>query len=297
MLQVLPVPDPLSRWVDAAVVVRLAPGQRESRFPAMPRAMLVMHLMRAEADAPWSVSQPPTFHTLTTKPTVYTHSGGITALGLIVRASAAACLLQRLRGAATDQSLPWSEVVGAPEARRLADELEPMDSEWTCLRALTASLGRAMEGVAADPWQQTEKLCEAVGRRGAQAGEELGIGRRQLERRCRNVLGIAPKHFERLERFHRALTSVVTQDATSLAQESLDAGYCDQSHMALDARQLGGASVLQMKSQAAPGTPWWALSTPRALLEARDQDDRRCTSQIEPITAMASDPPATTTQR
>jgi methylphosphotriester-DNA--protein-cysteine methyltransferase len=85
------------------------------------------------------------------------------------------------------------------------------------------------------------------------------------------VLGVSPKQFERLERFHRALSAVVTQDAAPLAQTALDAGYCDQSHLALDARQLGGASVREMKSLAAPGTPWWALSTPRAMRDAPDR--------------------------
>ena len=232
--------------------------------------MLVMHLMREEADSPWSVSQPPTFHTLTTEPTVYTHAGGITALGLIVRPAAAACLLHPVCGAATNQALPWRDVVGETEAVRLTEEFGPLDNEWTCLQALTASLGRAMDGVAVGQWQQTEQLCEAVGRLGAQAGEELGIGRRQLERRCRGVLGISPKHFERLERFHRALTSVVKQDAVSLAQESIDAGYYDQSHLALDSRELAGTSVLALKLQAEAHTPWWALSTPKAVQASSD---------------------------
>ncbi len=131
-----------------------------------------------------------------------------------------------------------------------------------------ASFNRAMDTVPLAHWQATERLCDAVGRDGARAGEWLGIGRRQLERRCKATLGVSPKQFERLERFHRALSAVVTQDTASLAQESLDAGYCDQSHLGLDARQLGGASMLEMKSQATPGTPWWALSTPRALQAA-----------------------------
>lgn len=263
MLQVLPVPHPVSQWADGAVLIRLGAGQQVSRFPAMPRAMLVMHLARPEGGS-WSVTQPATFHTLTTEPSEYTHAGGITALGLIVRPAAAACLLAPL----TDQSVPWREVVSAPEAARLAEEIEPLDDEFTCLRALMASFARAMDTVPLAQWQATERLCEAVGQHGANAGDLLGIGRRQLERRCKATLGVSPKQFERLERFHRALSAVVTQDAASLAQESLDAGYCDQSHLGLDARQLGGASMLEMKSQATPGTPWWALSTPRALRAA-----------------------------
>ncbi len=232
--------------------------------------MLVMHLLRGEVDAPWTVVQPPTFLTLTNEPVVYTHAAGITALGLIVRPGAAACLLGPAGGAVTNHAMAWSDVAGARESERLAEELGRLDNEGVCLRALTSSFERTMQGVAADRWHQAEQLCETVGRLGAQAGATLGIGRRQLERRCRELLGISPKRFERLERFHRALTAVVMQDAPSLAEESLNAGYCDQSHLALDARELGGASVLQMKSQATPESAWWALSTPRAMQAARD---------------------------
>lgn len=274
MLQVFRAPSPLSRWIDGAVLMRMGADQHVSRFPAMPRAMLVMHLKPAEGGA-WSVAQAATFHTLTTEPREYTHAGDIVALGLIVRPAAAACLLASAGGTLTNQTVPWRAIVGEPEAAKLAQELEPLDGEATCLRALMASFARAMDAVPAERWQQHERLCEAVGLHGAKAAELLGIGRRQLERRCAAVLGVSPKHFERLERFHRALSAVVTQDAASLAQESLDAGYYDQSHLGLDARQLGGASVLEMKSQAAPGTPWWALSTPRALAGARHMDSAR----------------------
>jgi AraC-like DNA-binding protein len=278
MLQVFAVPHPLLQWLDGAVIIRMGADQHESRFPAMPRAMLTMHLTRTATNAPWSIAQAATFHTLTTEPTAYTHEGGITALGLIVRPSAAACLLHPVGGAATNTALPWSDVVGEAEAARLAEQVDPVDNEWACLHALTASFGRAMDGVSAEHWQQTEQLCEAVGRLGAQAGVALGIGRRQLERRCRSVLGISPKHFERLERFHRALTAVVTQDDASLAQESIDAGYYDQSHLALDARELGGETVRALKLQATPHTPWWALSTPRALQVAQEPAARSSSS-------------------
>lgn len=244
--------------------MRLGADRGVSRFPAMPRAMLTIHLVRVD-DAAWSIAQPATFHTLTTQPSAYTHAGNITALGLIVRTSAAACLLGQTCEALTNQTLPWSAITGEPEAVRLAEEIVQPKTDTACLQVLIASFGRAMRSVAVSRWQQTERLCLAVGRSGAQAGEFVGLGQRQLERRCLTVLGVSPKQFERLERFHRALASVVTHNAPPLAQVALDAGYYDQSHLALDARQLGGASVGEMKSLAAPDTPWWALSTPLAM--------------------------------
>lgn len=267
MLQVFRAPPPLSQWVDGAVLIRMGAGPQVSRFPAMPRAMLTMHVLEAEGRA-CALVHPPTFHTLTTRPQLYAHAGGITALGLIVRPAAAASLLGPATGALTDEALPWSAIVDEPEAARLEDEIERMGNAMACLRALSASFSRAMDAVPQARWLQHEHLCGAVGRHGAKAVDILGIGRRQLERRCLGTLGVTPKRFERLERFHRALSAVMVQDAASLAESSLDAGYYDQSHLALEARQLGGASVLEMKSQAAPDAAWWALSTPRALLGA-----------------------------
>lgn len=269
MLQVFRVPPPLSQWVDGAVLMRMGHGCQVSHFPAMPRAMLSMHLACAEGQ-PCVVAQPATFHSLTTHPSVYAHAGGITALGLIVRPSAAACLLGPAWGAITDQSLSWSSIVGEPEAARLVDQVATRCTAQAGLRALIASFSDAMDKVPLARWQQHERLCDAVGRRGAQAADTMGIGRRQLERRCMGMLGMPPKHFERLERFHRALSAVMTQDTTSLAQNSLEAGYYDQSHMALDARRLGGASMLEMKAQARADAPWWALATPRAMQTTRE---------------------------
>ncbi len=264
MLQVFRVPSSMSQWVDAAVLIRMGPGLQVSRFPAMPRAMLAMHLACHEGEA-CTIAHPATFHTLTTRPSAYTHAGGITALGLIVRPSAAACLLGPTFGAVTDQALPWSDIVGGAESARLMDQMERLDTDMACLRVLMMSFCRAMNAVSPARWQQHERLCDAVGRHGARAVDAVGIGPRQLERRCLSMLGVSPKRFERLERFHRALSAVMTQDTAPLAQSSLDAGYYDQSHLALEARQLGGASVLEMKSQAVPDAPWWALSTPRAM--------------------------------
>lgn len=264
MLQFYPAPPQWSHWVEGGVVIRMGAGQQVSRFPAMPRAMLTLHLARVHGMR-WSVVQPATFHSLTTEPSTYTHAGDITAVGLIVRPSASACLLGSACGAVTNQTLPWHVMVGHSEANRLLDDMEPMEAEVDCLRSLMASLCRAMEGVALARWQQAELLCETVGRHGAQAGSVLGVGRRQLERRCMAVLGMAPKQLERLERFHRALSQVLTQDAAPLVHTALDAGYYDQSHLALEARRLGGAPLRELKAQAAPGTPWWALATPRAM--------------------------------
>ena len=224
--------------------------------------MLTVQLARGGGEA-WTLVQPPTFHTLTTRPSAHTHVDHITALGLVVRPSAAACLLGATCGVVTNHVLPWGVLVGASEAARLADDMTAIRSETVGLHCLLASFNRAMRSVVDwGRWQQTERLCELVGQRGAQAVGRIGIGSRQLERRCQAVLGVSPKQLQRLERFHRVLSAAVAPVASPWAEMALEAGYCDQSHLALEARRLGGASVREMAAQAVPGAPWWALATP-----------------------------------
>ena len=264
MLQAYRPPPHWSPWLDGAVCVRMEAGQGVSRFPAMARAMLTLQLVRAQ-DGRWALVQPATFHTLTTRPSAYAHAGTITALGLIVRPAAAACLLDRTCGTMTDEVLPWSAIAGEAEAYRLAEEVECQRSERAGLAVLLASFGRAMRLTTSEQWLQMERLCDAVGQAGAHAGNLVGLGRRQLERRCLALLGMSPKPFARLERFHHALSAVVVHDALPLAHAAFDGGYCDQSHLTRDARQLGGATIGDMRALAHPGSAWWALSTPRIM--------------------------------
>jgi hypothetical protein len=126
MLEFVRAGAEVSRWIDGAVIVRLGPGTGVSRFPAMPHAMLTMRLARSASRSKLSAAlcPPVTFHTLTTGPVAYVHEGGITALGLLVRPEAAACLLGEASGAIVDQVLPWSVLAGAPEASRLEEGID-----------------------------------------------------------------------------------------------------------------------------------------------------------------------------
>jgi hypothetical protein len=80
MLKAYCLPPQLSLWLDGAVCMQMDAGQGVSRFPAMTRAMLTMHLVRVDG-AVCPIAQPALFHTLTTQPTAYTHTENITALG------------------------------------------------------------------------------------------------------------------------------------------------------------------------------------------------------------------------
>ncbi len=101
MLQVFRSPPALAHWIEGAAVIRLGAEAGPTRFPAVPHAMLTVRLAHAgHGPLAAKVLCPPiTFHTLSTEPTMYPHAGEITALGLLVRPAAAACLLGHATGA------------------------------------------------------------------------------------------------------------------------------------------------------------------------------------------------------
>lgn len=69
--------------------------------------------------------------------------------------------------------------------------------------------------------------------------EVHGIALRTLQRRFSAQLGVSPKLFARIVRFHRVCTAWRREPGT-LARVAADAGYCDESHLIRDFRAFVG---------------------------------------------------------
>lgn len=262
MLQFVPPASDLIGIVEAVLVVRQTAGAPVSRFPAMPRAMLTLSPVGA-GDALVA------FHALSTRPVVHMHGGPFKALGLVLPPVTAARLMGPSTGAWTDVTLPWAELAGAPEAGRLDDELCRADTDSARLRALQDSLRRVLsrgpERVRLARAAALQQLCLAAGRQGAQAATQLGLGERQFERRCRALLGLAPKQMQRLTRFHVVLGAALRHQRLPDADAALAAGYYDQSHLAREARELAGAPMRELLTGAHADGAWWPLATQRRM--------------------------------
>lgn len=273
MLRAFPVPPDLRPWVDGAVAVRLAaPGL--SRFPAMSRAMLTVRLVTpgGPGTAPVLCS-PITFHTLSTAPTVYAHPGALTALGLVLHPAAAVGLLALAGGGRVDAVWPWADLAGRAEAERVEDAVLRAPCERDQLAALADSVRRTLALVSrGEDLARAQRLCTAVGWHGAQAAGMLGIGRRQLERRCHALLGLAPKPYQRLVRFQGALAMALSAGSGERtgggAALALEAGYADQSHLGRDLRRLAGMPLGPLLSAARPEADWWSLASHRLMVAA-----------------------------
>jgi AraC-like DNA-binding protein len=70
----------------------------------------------------------------------------------------------------------------------------------------------------------------------------LGIGSRQLHRRCLPAFGYGPRRLARVMRFGRALEEI--RSGAPLAQVAAACGYADQAHLSREVRALAGTTPM-----------------------------------------------------
>ena len=89
------------------------------------------------------------------------------------------------------------------------------------------------------------------------------LGERQFLRVFRTYVGIPPKQFVRLRRFHKTLQAMQRQAATDkpidLMTVALEHGYYDLSHMALEFQQMGCVSPSHFRMVGIPLTPDFSI--------------------------------------
>ncbi len=65
-----------------------------------------------------------------------------------------------------------------------------------------------------------------------------GVGIRQFQRRFQEDMGMGPRQFIKISRFHHAVRSLLLNEAESLLEVALQHGYYDQSHCIRDFRMF-----------------------------------------------------------
>ena len=92
----------------------------------------------------------------------------------------------------------------------------------------------------------------------AQMAPVACLGERQFLRIFRNYVGVPPKQFIRLRRFHKAIQYMQQQSAAGkpidLMQVALQHGYYDLSHMAMEFQQMGCVSPSHFRMLGIPLT-------------------------------------------
>lgn len=72
--------------------------------------------------------------------------------------------------------------------------------------------------------------------------DELGVSERHLRRVFRETVGISPKTFAKLSRFHRALRAAYEDADANWATIAATTGYYDQAHLIAEFRGIAGAT-------------------------------------------------------
>ena len=71
----------------------------------------------------------------------------------------------------------------------------------------------------------------------ARLASDLGLGRRQFERRFREEIGLPPRLFGRIVRFQRAFRAIGHESGAAIAARC---GYADQAHLVREIRRFAG---------------------------------------------------------
>jgi AraC-like DNA-binding protein len=91
----------------------------------------------------------------------------------------------------------------------------------------------------------------ARGQRVRDVAGELGLGPRTFTRRFRDHTGLTPKRFARIQRLQRVLAAAGADGPVDWARLAAEHGYCDQSHLIDDFRELTGVTPAAYRPRSA----------------------------------------------
>lgn len=152
-----------------------------------------------------------------------------------------------------DRRVELTDLWGAADVRRLTARVDAADDPLAALEAVAAE--RAADRPPPDPLTARVVRSLNAGRGVAGTADAVGVGARQLYRRCLPAFGYGPKTLDRVLRLQRAL--VLARAGRSLADTAIAAGFADQAHLARDVKELTGMRLSDLLGPArgAPRRP------------------------------------------
>jgi len=150
----------------------------------------------------------------------------------------------------TDRILPLDELWG-PVGADLPEELDAMSEAARIDRLesrLVECLGRRREpGTRIDVPQLTKWVRRSQGHVSVERlAEAAGVSRQHLTRVFRELVGVSPKMYCRLTRFHSALGVAAAGERFAWAGVAAALGYADQSHMIAEFREFSSLTPQQI---------------------------------------------------
>jgi len=138
-----------------------------------------------------------------------------------------------------------ADLWGAPETEQLRERLASAPTTLAAAQILESAiasrlaLSRPSRAPTALTLAAAQKLtCASVNA----VADDLGVSERHLRRLFHESVGMAPKAFSKLARFHRALQAMRQERGASWASIAAEAGYYDQAHLIAEFRTIAGAT-------------------------------------------------------
>jgi AraC-like DNA-binding protein len=168
----------------------------------------------------------------------------VAVMGVVFRPGGAAMFFRERMDRLANGSVDLEDLAGN-SAPLLREQLLEANSPHRRLRSLQRWLEkRASPAASTNHIQHALAALDSDPRIGALAAAARGLGwsPRQLGERFRQQVGITPKRYLRLRRFHQVVATTGARDRIDWAGISLDCGYHDQAHMAHEFREFAGLS-------------------------------------------------------
>ncbi|MFY1824525.1 helix-turn-helix transcriptional regulator [Myxococcus fulvus] len=132
---------------------------------------------------------------------------------------------------------------GEAAARRLFERLGDTDDTTHAATVLESAIAERL--ARADGRHAHPRLALAAAERLASGtvndvAGDIGVSERHLRRVFREAVGVGPKAFARVVRFHRALRAALEDEHAHWADIATDAGYYDQAHLIAEFRAFTG---------------------------------------------------------
>jgi AraC-like DNA-binding protein len=244
----IPPPAGLSPWVRCAWLFEApAPGDAPERIVPDGRPELIVHAGAVFAELPASGPPRPQPRALfagqLTVPLHLRGTGPALVVGVRFHPHGARAFFGRSMREANDRRIGLDAIVpGSVQALALA--VREAVSDEARIGAVIASVRDRITQLPVEVDEVVRACVEALEREPDLGIEALvdraGIGRRQLERRFADAVGIGPALLASILRFRRAFDVLERDGARPWTEAALAAGYYDQSHFIREFRRFVG---------------------------------------------------------
>jgi AraC-like DNA-binding protein len=191
-----------------------------------------------------------------TRPWPSASPAGMIMAGVRLRPGAGGPALGLPLSALLDQRVEASDL-GTGFGAHLARSLGPALAPAVALRLLASEVRCLVLDNPADPLAaEAARLLAQPRVQARDVAARLGVGERQLLRRCRAAVGYGPATLRRVLRFRRFVSRVDAGEGRpggpDLARLAADTGYADQAHLTRECVRLAGLSPAALTAQRRP---------------------------------------------